>query len=388
MTTPRQPAGPHSLLTHFRDLPDPRVNRTLDHDLIDILVIAICTLLCGGETFNDMADFGLAKQDWFQTFLTLRNGIPSHDTFNRVLAAIDPKAFLDCFLRWTQSVRQAVPGEIVALDGKALRRALAQDQSCQYIVSAWAGSNSLVLGQLKVAAKSNEITALPELLRVLELSGCIVTVDAMGCQKQIAREIKEADADYVLALKGNQPAAQAEVQAFLEQTLAETLAPRPPGAKLSPAAAGLATWETVDKDHGRLEIRRYYQSAELAWFADLAQWEGLQSVGMVEAIRETGGLRTVERRYYLSSLPLNVQAFARAVRGHWGVENQLHWVLDVCFREDQSRARAGFAAENLATLRRLALNLLKQEKTKKRGIKGKQLNASWNHAYLLRLLGI
>jgi predicted transposase YbfD/YdcC len=388
MNASPNPDAPKSLLTHFAGLPDPRINRRREHDLIDVLLIAVCTLLCGGESFNDMADFGLAKQGWFKTFLTLRHGIPSHDTFNRVFAALDPKAFLECFLRWTQSVRRAVPGEIVALDGKALRRALAQDQSIKYIVSAWAESNSLVLGQLKVADKSNEITALPELLRVLELSGCIVTVDAMGCQKKIAREIKEADADYVLALKGNQETVHAEVKTFLDQTLAEKQGPRLPGARLSPPAAALAAWETVEKDHGRLEIRRYYQSDHLAWFADLAKWEGLQSVGLVEAVREVGGQRTVERRYYLSSLPLDVETFARAVRGHWSVENKLHWVLDVCFREDQSRARAGFAAENLATLRRLALNLLKQEKTKKRGIKGKMLNAAWDHAYLLRLLEI
>ncbi len=184
-------------------------------------MIAVCTLLCAGETFNDMEDFGLAKLDWFKTFLRLRNGIPSHDTFNRVLAALDPKAFLDCFLRWTQSVRQAVPQEIVALDGKALRRALAKDQSVQYIVSAWAESNGLVLGQIKVADKSNEITAVPELLRVLELSGCIVTLDAMGCQKKIAKEIVEADADYVLALKGNQEKVREEVKSFLDATLQE-----------------------------------------------------------------------------------------------------------------------------------------------------------------------
>jgi len=216
-TTSPSPA-PQSLLAHFGVLPDPRLNRTKDHDLIDILVIAICTLLCVGETFNDMEDFGRAKQDWFKSFLRLRNGIPSHDTFNRVFAALDPKAFLDCFLRWTQSVRQAVPQEIVALDGKALRRALDQDQSVQYIVSAWAESNGLVLGQLKVADKSNEITAVPELLRVLELSGCIVTLDAMGCQKKIAKEIVEADADYVLALKGNQETVHAEVKSFLDAT--------------------------------------------------------------------------------------------------------------------------------------------------------------------------
>jgi predicted transposase YbfD/YdcC len=380
--------NPHpklSLIAHFKDLPDPRVERTKDHDLIDILVIAICTLLCAGEYFNDMEDFGHAKHDWFKTFLRLRNGIPSHDTFNRLFGALDPQAFLDCFVRWTQSLRQAVAQEIVALDGKALRRALNGDQSVKYVVSAWAEANGLVLGQLKVADKRNEITALPELLRVLELSGCIVTVDAMGTQKKIAKEIIEADADYVLALKGNHETVHAEVKSFLDQTVVEKHSkPLRPSA----AATNLAVLETVEKDHGRIETRRYYQSAQLDGFADRSKWEGLRSVGMVEAIREIGARRTVERRYYLSSLPLGVESFARAVRGHWGVENKLHWVLDVQMREDQSRARAGYAAENLATLRRLALNLLKREKTKKRGIKGKQLNASWDHAYLLRLLGV
>jgi predicted transposase YbfD/YdcC len=376
-----------SLIAHFKDLPDPRVNRTKDHDLLDILIIAICTLLCGGEGFNDMEDFGNAKRDWFKTFLALRHGIPSHDTFNRVFAALDPKAFLDCFLRWTQSLREAVAQEIVALDGKALRRARNAKQSLKYVVSAWAESNQLVLGQLKVSDKSNEITALPKLLRVLELAGCIVTVDAMGCQKKIAKEIAEADADYVLALKGNQETVQDEVKTFLEDALAERSQPRPQGAKLSPAAAKLAVLETVEKDHGRLETRRYYQSAELDWFADRAKWPGLESVGMVESLREVDGQPKLERRYYLASLPLDVATFARAVRGHWGVENKLHWVLDVQMGEDNSRARAGYAAENLATLRRLALNLLRREKTKNRGIKGKQRNASWDHAYLLRLLG-
>lgn len=377
-----------SLMAHLAPMADPRVERRSDHDLIDILMIAICTLLCGGETFNDMEDFGNAKFDWFKTFLALRSGIPSHDTFNRVFAAIDPKEFLDCFLRWTQSVRQAVSQEIVAVDGKALRRALNKDQSMKYIVSAWAESNGLVLGQLKVADKSNEITAVPELLRVLELSGCIVTIDAMGCQTKIAREIIEADADYVLALKGNQETVHEEVKAFLDQTVAQTKAQLPPGGKRPKAAARLAFLETIEKDHGRFEIRRFYQSAELEWFADLTKWEGLKSVGMVESVRELDGKSTAERRYFLSSLELGIETFARAVRSHWGVENKLHWVMDVCFREDQSRARAGYAAENLATLRRLALNLLKREKTKKRGIKGKQLNAGWNNAYLLRLLGI
>jgi predicted transposase YbfD/YdcC len=352
-----------SLVEHFKSLPDPRVNRTRDHDLIDILVIAICTLLCGGETFNDMEDFGLAKEPWFKTFLGLRNGIPSHDTFNRVFAALDPKKFLECFLTWTQSLRQAVPQEIVALDGKALRRALRHNQSAQYVVSAWAESNGLVLGQLKVDEKSNEITAVPQLLRVLELANCIVTIDAMGCQKKIAKEIIEADADYVLALKGNQERVHEEVKSFLDWTLVERQTKRPPGVPPPKAAATLASCETVEKDHGRLETRRYYQSDDLSWFAERSKWEGLKSVGMVEAIREVQGKRTVERRYYLSSLELDITTFARAVRGHWGVENKLHWVMDVCFREDQSRARAGYAAENLATLRRLALNVLRKEKS-------------------------
>ena len=377
-----------SLVDYFAQVPDPRVNRRKQHDLVDVLVIAICTLLCAGENFNDMEAFGKAKYDWFKTFLRLPNGIPSHDTFNRVFAALDPGQFLDCFLRWTQSLRQAVSQEVVALDGKALRRAMDKDQNVKYVVSAWAEGNGLVLGQLKVSDKSNEITAVPQLLRVLELRGCIVTTDAMGCQTKIAKEIIEADANYALALKGNHEKVHEEVKTFLDDAVAESKTYRLPGAQVPKEVETLGFLETVEKDHGRYEIRRFYQSAHLDWFADRDKWEGLKSVGMVESIREIDGERSVDRRYFLSSLAVDVQTFARAVRSHWGVENKVHWIMDVCFREDQSRARAGYAAENLATLRRLALNLLKQEKSKKRGIRGKQLDASWNHAYLLRLLGI
>lgn len=376
-TTPSSPSIPPistNLLDHFRDLPDPRVERTRCHELSDILVISICCLLCGGEGFNDMEDFGYAKEDWFRTFLSLPCGIPAHDTFNRVFSALDPKAFGDCFLRWTQSVREAVHEEIVAMDGKALRRALAQG-SIPHIVNAWSLENRMVLGQLRVSDKSNEITAVPELLRALELSGCIVTLDAMGCQKNIAREIIEADADYVLALKGNQETVHHEVKTFLEDAV-----------KSEPLKLGYT--ETVEKDHGRIETRRYWQSDDLAWFADRTKWEGLTTVGMVESERIVDGKTTKERRYYISSLSLDAARFARAVRGHWGVENSLHWVLDVQLNEDQSRARSGYAAENLATLRRLALNMLKKETTKKRGIRGKQKNAGWNHVYLLKLMGI
>ncbi len=377
-----------SLIEHFSVIPDPRVNRTKAHDLTDVMVIAVCCLLCAGEGFNDMADFGKAKEEWFKTFLKLRNGIPSHDTFNRVFSAIDPKAFLECFLNWTQSLRQVIPQEIVALDGKALRRAINKEQNPTYVVSAWAHENGLVLGQVKVEDKSNEITALPQLLRVLELAGCIVTIDAMGCQKKIAREIIDADADYLLALKGNHEAVHQEVKTFLDDALAEKRSPKRAGVKVSKAALELQEFETVEKDHGRIETRRYVQSDQINWFAEKSKWEGLCSVGMVEATREVHGHSSIERRYYLSSLKLNVQTFAKAVRAHWGIENQVHWTLDVCFGEDRSRARSGYAAENLATLRRAALNMLKREKTKKRGIRGKQLNASWDHPYLLRLLGV
>lgn len=376
-----------SLMDHLKEIPDPRLNRTKDHELVDILVISICTLLCGGESFYDMEDFGKAKKEWFATFLRLPNGIPSHDTFNRLFARIDPASFQECFMRWTQSVREAVHREVVAFDGKALRRARDGDGEIRYIVSAWADSNRLVLGQLKVADKSNEITAVPHLLRALDLSGCIVTTDAMGCQKKIAREIIESDADYVLALKGNHETMHEEVKAFLDDEVGRQAAPPPPRFAGDPEPpVTLASLETCDKGHGRLETRRYYQSTDLAWFADLKEWEGLKSVGMVESIREIAGKITVERRYYLSSLSLDIETFAKAVRGHWGVENSCHWVLDVVMREDDNRTRRGHAPENLAILRRMALNILSREKTKKRGTKGKQRNASWDHSYLLRLL--
>jgi predicted transposase YbfD/YdcC len=369
-----------SLIEHFKEIPDPRVTGRCDHDLIDVLVIALCTLLCGGENFNDMEEFGHAKQEWFKTFLCLRNGIPRHDTFNRVFAAIKPEAFLDCFLRWTQQLRQTIEQEIVALDGKALRRALAQNQSTCYIVNAWACENGLALGQRKVDDKSNEITAVPELLRVLELAGCIVTLDAMGCQKNIAKEISEADADYVLALKGNQGTAHEEIKSFLDDAVK-------PSGDQRPQKPELAFKETVEKDHGRHETRRYWQTEQISWFAGRSEWEELRSIGLVESVRQVGSAEpTIERRYYISSLKMNVETFARAVRSHWQIENCLHWVLDVQCGEDDSRARTGHAAENLATLRRFGLNVLKQEKTKKRSIRTKQLVASWDHSFLLRLL--
>lgn len=365
-----------ALMTILKEVPDPRMDRRKLHALPDVLTIAICALLCGAKSFEDMELFGEAKSDWFESFLELPHGIPSHDTFNRVFAALDPQAFLDCFLRWTQSLRAAVPEEVVALDGKALRRAINKGDCPKVVVSAWAADNGLALGQLKVEDKSNEITAVPKLLRALELSGCIVTLDAMGCQREIAREIKEADADYVLALKGNHELTHAEVKSYLDDAI-------------SRKAQELAFTETVDKGHGRLEVRRYWQSGKLEWFAEQGRWEGLQSVGVVETLREVAGQPTVERRYYLSSLKVDAQRFARAVRSHWSIENQLHWVLDVNFGEDHSRARSGYASENLATLRRWALNLIKADQQKaKRSLNGRMKAAGWDNRYLLHLLGL
>jgi len=362
-----------SLLTILEEVPDPRVKATVDHELVDILTIALCTILCGGDSFYDMEEFGQVRLDWLRTFLRLRHGAPTHDTYNRVFQALDPEAFGDGLARWTQSVRTVLAGEVVALDGKTVRRALNQGEDARVIVSAWATESGLLLGQRKVRDKSNEITVMPELLRALELGGCIVTADALHCQKAIARAMVEADADYVLALKGNQGTAFAEVKAFLDEAI-ERRAPH------------LVFHQTTDKAHGRLEVRRYWQSEQIGWFADRGQWEGLRSGGVVEARRTIGDKETVERRYYLSSLQAEAATFARAVRGHWAVENGLHWVLDVVFGEDQSRARTGFAAENLAATRRLAVNLLRRDKTCKRSIKGKLMRAAIDPDYLQRIL--
>jgi predicted transposase YbfD/YdcC len=362
-----------SLLTILEEVPDPRVTAIVDHDLPDLLTIALCTILCGGDSFYDMEEFGEVRLDWLKTFLRLRNGAPTHDTYNRVFQALDPEKFGDALTRWTQSVRTVLGGEVVALDGKAVRRALNRGEDARVIVSAWATESGLLLGQRKVKNKSNEITAVPELLRALELAGCIVTADALHCQKNIAKEIVEADADYVLALKGNQGTAFLEVKAFLDEAIQRR-------------ESHLAFTQTTDKGHGRVEVRRYWQTEKIGWFADREAWVGLRSVGVVEARRTVNGQDSVERRYYLSSLPANAEKFGRAVRGHWGVENGLHWVLDVVFGEDQSRARSGYAVENLAATRRLAINLLRRDNTCKRSIKGKLLRAAIDPDYLKHIL--
>ena len=348
----------------------------------DILMISVLAMLCGAETFVDFEDFGEAKKEWLSTFLELPNEIPSHDTFGRVFAAINPRLFSESFMAWTQALRQSLNQEIVAIDGKTLRRSHRDGRGPIHMVSAWARENGLVLGQLKVDEKSNEITAIPQLLRTLELSNCIVTIDAMGCQKQIAAEICNGDADYVLALKGNQGTLHGEVESFFKDARGRDFK-EAPNKRMEHDF-----YETVEKDHGRIEARRYWITEAIDWFADRKDWENLRSVGMVESRREINGKESVEVRYFISSLPAKAKNFANAVRGHWAIENELHWRLDVCFREDDCRIRAGCAAENMAILRHLTLNMLKRDTTKKRGIKGKQKNAAWDHAYLLSLFRI
>lgn len=380
---PDRPA-PKSIVECFQQLPDPRRDRTRDHKLVDILVIGLCSQLTGGEGFNDMELFGRTKHAWLKTFLELPNDIPSHDTFNRVFSAIDPHCFLECFVQWVQGLCTALLGDVVAIDGKALRRALDDGASIPYIVSAWASENGLVLGQVKVDDKSNEITAIPELLRALQLKGCIVTIDAMGCQKDIAAGIATKKADYVLALKANHATVHEEITAFFADAV-------PPCATEPAMNARPGTMDfcgTLEKGHGRIETRRYWQSSDIGWFQDKKLWKNLRSIGMVESIRKIKGKSTIERRYYLSSLSLDAETFARAVRGHWGVENNLHWTLDVAFGEDQSRARTKYAAQNLATLRRIALNLCKKDTQRKISLRQKKILAALDTGFLEQLLGI
>lgn len=370
-------SAPLTLMEIFSDLKDDRDPSKCRHKLLDILILAIAAVLCGADDLTGIEAFGKAKIEWFKRFLELENGIPSHDTFGRVLALLSPKAFQACFREWVESLRSVYEGEIIAVDGKTLRRSHDRKAGLGplHVVSAWAVENRLVLGQTATEAKSNEITAIPELLEVLMLKGCIVTIDAMGCQKKIAQQIIDREGDYVLALKGNQGLLAEEVEeAFIDADAADY--------------QGLDTdfYETHERGHGRVEQRRYWTLGNTDSLTQAALWAGLNMVGMVESIRECDGKSSCEYRFYIGSIGTDAKQFAHAVRAHWGVENRLHWSLDIAFREDESRLRERHAAENFAVLRHIALGLLKKDTRTKLGTKNRRLKAGWDEGYLANLL--
>lgn len=375
MATPNAPRG---VLRYFSTMEDPRTHQGRRHDLLDMIVIALCAVICGADGWVEIEQFGHCKLKWFRTFLTLPHGIPSHDTFGRVFARLDPEQFERCFLNWIQSLTQGGQGRLVAIDGKTLRRSFdrAGKKAAIHMVSAWCQNNQMVLGQLATEAKSNEIQTVPKLLELLDLEGAVVTADALNCQKTIAAKTVAAQADYLLQVKGNQPALHEELKLLFEQALRDDC-----------QGIAYAYAEETTGGHGRLETRRLWSTWEIDWFADRGKWKGLGSFVCLECHRQRDGQRTVERRYYLSSLDgRDAEALLKWVRGHWSIENQLHWSLDVSFREDDRRIRQGHAAEIYSRLCRIALNLLKADNSVKIGIKGKRLMAGWDHDYLLKLI--
>jgi predicted transposase YbfD/YdcC len=374
------PKPGQTITKHFASLQDPRVDRTKLHQLQDILVIAICAILCGADDWVAVEAWGNAKHAWLEKFLELPNGIPSHDTFGRVFARVDPHQFETCFLSWIRAVAKRAHRQIVAIDGKKLRRSHnhAEGKEAIAMVSAWATANRLVLGQLKVTDKSNEIPAIPQLLQVLELTGCIVTIDAIGCQTEIATAIVQRNADYLLAVKENQKQLYQDVQDLFAGCQEANFRDVPHDYA-----------KRINKGHGRIEIRECWTVSDPEFLDYLRQrgvWKNLQTVVMVRAERRLGTVSSVETRYYISSLESNAKLALRAARGHWGIENGLHWVLDIAFREDESRVRKDHGPENLALLRHIALNLLKQDQTTHTGIKTKRLKAGWDDDYLLKVL--
>jgi predicted transposase YbfD/YdcC len=372
-----------SIDEHFATLTDPRRDHLKAHRLLDILTIALCAVICGADDWVEVETFGQAKVEWLRTFLALPGGIPSHDTFGRVFARLDPDEFRRCFVTWVRAVVGDPGQQVVAIDGKTLRRShdRGQGKAALHLVSAWASTSGVVLGQVATDAKSNEITAIPVLLKLLALEGAVVTIDAMGCQTAIATQLVEQRADYVLALKKNhEKLYDRVVAAFAEADKAH-------GTTL--LLGDLAADTTTDAGHGRIERRRCRaigDPAHLVYVDPDHDWPGLRSVVCIESTRRIGGEASTEARYYLSSLPPAAPTLAQIVRSHWRIENSLHWILDVAFREDDSRVRVGHAPENLAIIRHLALNLLRQDTSRRVGLANKRFRAALDTSYLRSIL--
>ena len=364
-----------SFIEHFSDIEDPRSHINQKHLFIDILFITICAGICGAKGWNDVEEFGKSRKKWLKKFLELPHGIPSHDTFRTVFLFLDTKKFMECFGNWVSCIVKKVEGEIISIDGKTSKRSYSENKKPLHMVSAWANKNSLVLTQVKVDEKSNEITAIPKILRSLEIKGCLITIDAMGCQKEIAKQIKNQGGDYILSLKGNHSKLHEEVKEYID-TCIETNFDEVPHEK----------HKTNEKDHGRIETRQYYLISDLNWLENKKCWMGLNSIGVVVSKRKIGDKTSEERRLYITSLESNVKKFAQGVRGHWGVENNLHWQLDITFNDDQCRKRAEKSAENCAVVRHIVLNMLKKETSYKGSISRKQFKAALDANYLEKVL--
>jgi predicted transposase YbfD/YdcC len=360
----------------FDQVSDPRrETENKLHALSDILCIALCAVISGCDDWEAVAEFGEAKKDWLRKFLPLTNGIPSHDTFGRVFSLIDPKGFEEAFVQWAQSANIGSQQDShIALDGKAVRRShKGKDGRPLHLLHAWACSYGILIGQRKVDDKSNEITAIPDVLSMFDLQGVTVTIDAIGCQRDIAENIVKEGGDYVLALKGNQGDLLDDVKLYLDMK-----------AKGKPRG----DFKTLEKDHGRIETRKVWATDDIEWLQQKNEWRGLQSIVLVEATREIQDKKTKERRYFISSLPADAKLLGCTIRSHWGIENKLHWILDTAFNEDQSRARSGHSAENLSIIRRFALNLLKLNKSCKLGVKNKRLRAAYDDSYRASVLNL
>ena len=362
----------------FAGLADPRETRRCDHQLIDILAIAVCAVIACAESWEDIELYGRSKRAWLETFLELPNGIPSHDTFRRVFMLLDPDAFEACFATWAQSLAVGVEREVIAVDGKTVRRSGSRrhEHGPLHLVSAWASGRGLALGQREVDGKSNEIAAIPELLDVLRLDGCIVTLDAMGCQKGIAERIRAKGADYLLVLKANHGRAFEAVREHFERTC------------FGRGSGGRPVFDAFDEGHGRLVRRRVFASPAAGELEPLSGWPELGTVLAAETIRGVTGTGQVEAevRYFLTSCDDDPAILVQAIRRHWSVENALHWVLDVTFREDDSRVRDRTAARNLALLRKIALNLIARDRRGRASLRGRRKMAAWNDDYMLRII--